>query len=94
MSRTVVISDDLAELLEIRREKTGHASIDEVVVALIAEGLLSDPADNDHDAGYTTEELRALIAEAEAGGPAELWSPKVDLAEIRRRQAIRSGRSG
>ena len=89
-----MISDDLAELLELRREKTGQATIDEVVVTLIAEGLLADPTDDDHNAGYTTEELRALIAEAEASGPAELWSPKADLAEIRGRQAARSGRDG
>ena len=85
-----MISDDLAELLEIRREKTGQATLDDVAVALIAEGLLADPADEDHNAGYSDEELKALIAEGRASGVFAGTSAAEVSAEVRRRFAARS----
>jgi hypothetical protein len=87
MSRTVTISDGLALQLEERRRLTGQGSVDDVAEALIAESLAFDAVEV--DAGYTVDELRALIAEAEASGPVELWSPTEVSAEIRRRYAAR-----
>ena len=94
MSRTVTISDDLALQLEERRRLTGQGSVDDVAEALIAESLAFDGIEMDADAGYTVDELRALIAEADASGPAETWSPGEASAEIRRRHAARLGRAG
>ncbi len=94
MSKTVTISDGLALRLEERRRLTGQATLDDVVEALIAVSLALDEAEIDENAGYTLEQLRALVAEGEASGPAEVWSPQEDFAEIRRRHAARSARGG
>jgi hypothetical protein len=88
VTRTVTISDKLAELIEERRRRDGHPSLDAAVEALAALGLFAND-DADHSAGYTDEELRALIAEAEASGPAEPWDPAKVRAEVRRRYAER-----
>jgi hypothetical protein len=94
MSKTVVISDELATRLEARRKREGDGSLDAVAEALISVGLAFDEPDSNYSVDYTTDELQALISEAEASGPAELWSPKADFAEIRHRQAARSQRGG
>jgi hypothetical protein len=88
MARTVTISDDLAERLEARRRETGQGSLDEVAESLIAEALTFD-GELDENCGYSVEELRALIAEAEASGPAEEWKPGELKAEMERRAALR-----
>jgi hypothetical protein len=88
MSKTVTISDDLAAVLEARRRASGHATIDAAAESLVARGLLAE-AEDDHSAGRTVEELRALIDEAEASGPAERWDSAAARAEVLRRHAER-----
>jgi hypothetical protein len=95
MAKTVTISDDLASRLEERRRQTGQRSVDDVAETLISLGLAFDSDDDlDPNGGYTDDELRALIAEAEASGPAEIWSLAEVSAEIRQRHAARSAKSG
>lgn len=91
MSKTVTISDDLAAVLEARRRASGHPSIDAAAESLIARGLLAE-AEDDHSAGRTVEELRALIDEADASGRTEPWDAAAARAEVLSRYAAR--RSG
>ena len=88
MSKTVTISDDLAALVEARRRAAGQPTIDAAAEALIAHGLIAD-AEGDHSVGRSDEELRALIDEAEASGPAEQWDAASARAEALRRYAAR-----
>src|ERR1700744_4779704 len=74
MARTVTISDDLAARLEERRRETGQGSLDDVAMSLMEEALDFDD-ELDPNCGYTLEEMRALIAEGEARGPAGEWAP-------------------
>lgn len=90
MAKTVSISDGLAALLEKRRADEGYASLDAAAEALIAEGLAEELEDAEP---WTTEELRALIREAEESGPAEEWDPKAVRAEVLRRYAERARRA-
>lgn len=87
MSRTVTISDELAARLEELRAEEGFATLDAAAEALIAESL-----DDDWDEA-TVAELRALIAEAEASGPAQEWDSKAVRAEVLRRHAQRGRRA-
>lgn len=93
MSKTVTISDDLAELLDERRKQRGFASIDEAAEALIAQSLIMDDPEDDHSGGYTTDELRALIDEADADGEEVEWDPATFRQEILRRYAQRAKRT-
>lgn len=88
MSRTVTISDDLAALLEKRRERGDFGSVDAIAEALIAQGLATEASD-DHNDGRDIEELRALIAAADASGPAGAWDAKSARAEILSRYTAR-----
>ncbi|HEY2710334.1 MAG TPA: hypothetical protein VGI95_20015 [Caulobacteraceae bacterium] len=94
MTKTVTISDDLALRLEQRRKENGGESLDDVAEAVIVLGLVYDEAEFDENAGYADEELRTMIAEGDASGPAEPWSAAELTAEVRRRQAARQGRGG
>ena len=89
MARTVTISDSLAARLEKLRAEEGFASLDAAAEALIAEGL--QDSDDDWDEA-TVAELRALIAEAEASGPAKDLEPGSLRAEVLRRYAQRGRR--
>jgi hypothetical protein len=90
MARTVSISDKLAVRLEKLRVEEGFASLDAAAEALIAEGL--QDSDDDWDEA-TVAELRALVAEAEAGGPAKDWESGSVKAEVLRRYAQRGRRA-
>lgn len=92
MTKTLTISDDLAELIEARRRAAGYSSLDAAAEALITHGLVADAAD-DHNAGYSDDELRALINEAEASGPSEPWDAAKAKAEVLRRYAQRGARA-
>ena len=87
MSKIVTISDDLAAVLEARRRASGHATIDAAAESLIARGLVAE-AEEDHSAGRTVEELRALIDEAD-GGRAEPWDAAAARVEVLSRYAER-----
>lgn len=76
MTKQVAISDDLAELLEARRKEDGLPTLDAAAEQAIRQGLAND------ETPYTVEELRALIAEADASGPAEPWDAKSFREEI------------
>lgn len=89
MTRTVTISDDLAARLEQRRAESGFASLDAAAEALIAYGLAADDVDDDHMDGRSAEDIRGLIAGAEASGPVVDWDPKAVKAEVLRRYAER-----
>jgi hypothetical protein len=91
MSKTVTISEDLAKRLEERRQETGQSSLDEVAASLMEEALEFDD-ELDPNCGYTVEELRALIEEGEASGPAIEWEPGALRAEVMRRAALRQRR--
>jgi hypothetical protein len=88
MSKTLTISDDLAAVLEARRRASGHATIDAAAESLIARGLVAE-AEEDHSAGRTVDELRALIDEADASGSAEPWDAAAARAEVLSRYAQR-----
>jgi hypothetical protein len=87
MSRTVTISDDLAALVEARRQEAGLDTMDAAAEALIASGLVASSAEDDHSLGHSDDELRAMIAEAETSGTAEPWDPRAARAEVLRRFA-------
>jgi len=87
MSRIVKISDDLAALVEARRRAAGLATIDAAAEALITHGLIATAAEEDHSLGRSIEELRALVDEADASGPAEPWDAAAARAEVLRRYA-------
>jgi hypothetical protein len=91
MSKTVIISDELAALVEARRRSAGLATIDAAAEALITQGLAAASAGEDHALGRSTEQLRALVDEAEASGPAEPWDAAAARAEVLRRYATRRG---
>jgi hypothetical protein len=93
MSVTVTISNDLAALLEERRKEEGLVSLDAAVEKLLAYALAVDDGEEDDLYGYNVEELRALIAEADASGPAEPWDGKAVREEVLRRYAERSRQS-
>jgi hypothetical protein len=88
MGKTVTISDELAALVEARQRAHGLSTIDAAAEALIAHGLVANVED-DHSAGRTDDELRALIDEAEASGPMGPWDPASARAEALRRYASR-----
>jgi Arc/MetJ-type ribon-helix-helix transcriptional regulator len=88
MSRTVTISDELAAMLEARRRREGFPSLDAAVEAFIAQALAADVGE-DHSAGRSDDELRALIDEGEASGQAAAWDPSAVRAEVIRRHAAR-----
>jgi hypothetical protein len=48
---------------------------------------VADDAGADHSAGYDDDQLRGLIDEADASGPAVLWDPVAVKAEVLRRCA-------
>ena len=90
MSRTVTISDDLAQLLEERRKQAGYPSLDAAAEAYISHGLIANDASDDHSDGRGDKELRALIDEAEASGPEVTWDAAEAKREVLRRYAARS----
>ncbi len=92
MAKTVTISDDLAALLEARRRTAGYPSLDATAEAFITQGLAANDASDDHSAGYTDDQLRALIDEGEASGPVVDWNGAVVKAEVLRRYAMRGRR--
>jgi hypothetical protein len=94
MSKIITISDELAARLEERRRLTGQKTLDDVAASAITEGLAGDDDEIDPNCGYTVDELRGLIAEGVASGPAEVWSPDELTAEVRRRNASQRGRTG
>lgn len=86
MGKTLVISDQLAALLEERRADGGYKSLDAAAEAYIVQGISGESAEDDN-AGYTVDELRALIAEGETSGPAVRWDAEEFRAEVKRRHA-------
>ena len=90
MSKTVKISDDLASAIEKRRTEEGFASLDAAAETLIARGLIGSPSDHEEMDPAEIEELRALIAEADAEGEEIDWDPAAGRAEVRRRYAEQS----
>ncbi len=86
---TVTIPEELASLVLERQRKLGYQTPDEAAAALITEGLVAS-SEEDHSGGRSDEELRSLIDEAEASGPAEIWDGPALRAEILRRFAARS----
>ena len=89
MSTTVTISDGLAALLEERRKRGGYPSLNAVAEAVLAYGLGASEDAEDRSAGRDDDELRALIAEAEASGIAIPWDAAAARTEVLRRYAAR-----
>lgn len=89
MGKTVTISDDLAALLEARRKEAGYPSLDATAEAFIAQGLIASDSGDDHSDGRSSEELRALIDDAEASGSDVDWDSAAVKAEVLRRYAAR-----
>jgi hypothetical protein len=87
----VTISDNLAALVEARRRAAGFPTIDAAAENLITHGLIVAAAEDDHALGCSDEELRALIDEADASGPAEPWDAAAVKAEVLRRYAALRG---
>jgi hypothetical protein len=83
----ITVADDLAELVLDRQKRDGHPTPDAAAAALISEGLA---ANDDHSAGRSNDELRRLIEEGEASGPAEPWNPASVRAEVLRRYLART----
>ena len=91
MSKTVIVSDNLAALVEAPRRAAGFATIDAAAEELITHGLIVATAAVDHSLGRSDGELRALIDEADASGPAEPWDAAAVKAEVLRRYATLRG---
>jgi Arc/MetJ-type ribon-helix-helix transcriptional regulator len=83
MSKKILISDELAERLEALRADRGFASIDEAAEALLTLAMAAEDLDEELES-WSDEELRALIAEADAS-PAADWDAAAFRAEIHRR---------
>lgn len=90
MAKSVLISDDLAALIEERAKKIGYASLDAAAEALISQGLAADAIEDDHSDGRTPDELKRLIDAAEASGETVLWDAKAVKSEVLRRYAARA----
>jgi hypothetical protein len=88
MSRTVTISDALADLLESRKQAEGQATLDAVAETLIARAIAEEQSE-DYSAGMSEEALGGLIDEAEASGPAIAWDAASVREEVLRRYAAR-----
>jgi|CXWL01.1.fsa_nt_gi hypothetical protein len=88
MTKTVTISDELAALIEARRQSSGHPTMDAAAEALIARALVTE-AEEDHSAGRSDGELRALVDEADASGDVEAWDSAAARVEALRRYASR-----
>lgn len=86
MAKTVTLSDGAADLLEQIRQAEGLSTLDAAAEVAIARSVAAN--DDDFD-GYTVEELRALIAEAE-DGPSEAWDAQAVRAEVLRRASQRN----
>lgn len=86
MSTTITISDSLAQALDRKRQEAGLESLDAVAEALLADAMHVDATDAGR-LGYTDDELRALIAEGEASGPAVAWDAAAVREEVRSRFA-------
>jgi hypothetical protein len=91
MSKTVTISDDVARRLEARRAEGGFATLDAAAEAVLLNGLESGAANDDHLDGRSVEEIRALIAEADASGAAVEWDASAIRAEVLRRYSKQGG---
>jgi hypothetical protein len=90
MSTTLTISDELAAVLEAKREQAGMPTIDEAAEVLLADAIAADASDLD-DLGLSEDALRALIAEGEVSGPATPWDALAVREEVRRRFARKRG---
>ncbi len=86
----IAISDGLAALLETRRDQAGYPSIEAAAEAAIARGLESTGFDEDHAFPFSDDELRALLAEADASGPPEVWDAAAVRSEVLGRYAARA----
>ena len=86
----ITLSEDLAGLVLDRQHKHGYPTPDAAAAALISEGLAAATGSEDHSAGRTDDELRNLISEAEASGPAGPWDASAARAEVLRRYAART----
>lgn len=86
MSKTVTLSEDAADLLEQLRRAEGLSTLDAAAELAIARSVAAN--DDDFD-GYTVEELKALIEEAEEG-PSEAWDAQAVRAEVLRRASERN----
>lgn len=84
MSKHITIPDDLVELLERQRQAEGLPSVDAT-----AERLLRTQLEKYSVSPYSVAELRSLIDEADASGPAEAWDASAVRAEVLRRHAAR-----
>lgn len=82
MTRTIMISDDLAARLDSRRKAADNASLDTIAEAAIVRGLaLDDFAEND-SVPYDDDELKSLLAEADVSGPAVDWDGAAIRAKL------------
>jgi hypothetical protein len=88
MSMTITISNSLAQALDRKRQEAGLDSLDAVAEALLAGALYADATDAAR-LGYTDDELRAGIAEADASGAAVAWDAAAIRDEVRARFAAR-----
>ena len=91
MSKTVIISDNLAALVEASRRAAGFATINAAAEEPTTHGLIASAAEDDHSLGRSNEKLRALIDQADASGPAEPWDAAAVRAEVLRRYAALKG---
>jgi hypothetical protein len=83
MSKTVTVCN-LAALVEAWKP----ADVQRVLPRSSRTALIAAAAEDDHSLGCSDEELRALIDEADAIGPAEPWDAAAVKAEVLRRYAF------
>jgi hypothetical protein len=88
MSQTLTIPDHLVAALEAHREARGLDSIEAAAEALIAQGLAAEG--EDHSAGRSDDDLRALVDEADESGASAAWDARAARAEVLRRFAARN----
>ncbi|MBP6013694.1 MAG: hypothetical protein KBA31_15820 [Alphaproteobacteria bacterium] len=79
---TVTLPKELAALVKERQRRGGHSTLDAAAASLIADGLLLRRLDEDHSAGMSDEQLRALIDEAD-DGETKPWDPIAMRRQLR-----------
>ena len=89
MAKMIAVSDELAALLETRRDAAGFPSIEAVAEAAITRGLETIEFEEDHGLPFGDAELKVLLAEADASGPHEIWDAVAVRAEVLGRHAAR-----
>ena len=90
MAKMIAISDDLAALLETRRARAGYPSIEAAAEAVIARGLETAALEEADALPFSDDELKGMLAEADASGPLASWDAAPVRSEVLARHGARA----